>query len=376
MEETARRPLFDLFAGLKGKIPHVVLGALPSPVERYSELEEALGCKSMALYIKRDDYSGRPYGGNKVRKLEFLLADALRKGCMEVLTFGGVGSNHALATGIYAQHVGLKSISMLMPQPNAHSVRANLLMSFKTGIELHHSPSMATTAGHAAWQMCRHKCRTGKFPYVIPPGGTAPLGVVGFVNAALELKQQIQEDVLPVPDILYVASGTMGTAVGLLLGLKAAQLPTKLVAVRVTDARFSSVEKAEKLFTATNRLLHHACPDFPLVPFPPEDFIFEHRFYGQAYGLYTDEAMKGVRLLKETCGIRLEGTYTGKTFAALMAAAISGQLFRKTVVFWNTYNSYDFTEEIKDIDYRNLPAPFHRYFEEEVQPLDRLEHHT
>ena len=370
-DTTSTRPLFACYLGLIGSVPHRILGALPTPVERLQALEEVLGATGAQLYVKRDDLSGSPYGGNKVRKLEFILARAVARGYREVLTFGGAGSNHALATGLYARRMGVKSISMLIPQPNAYSVRKNLLLSQRAGIELHLGSGMAGIALATLNLVCARRLRNGRFPYLIAPGGTSAVGMVGFVNAAFELKEQIERGEVPEPDVLYAASGTMGTVIGLLLGLKAAGLKTKVAAVRVTEARFSSPGKAARLFRATNKLLHEADPAFPVLPFPHQDFQFIHDFYGEAYGLYTPEAMEAVRLAAKTSPLRLEGTYTGKTFAALLADTRAGRLQNKTVLFWNTHNSMDLSGEISGMDYHELPEAFHRYFEEDVQPLDR-----
>ena len=363
--------LFRAYPKLRDTLPHVPLGAFPTPVERLAALEAFLGLADTRLYVKRDDLSGNPYGGNKVRKLEFILGRALQKGYREVLTFGGAGSNHALATGLYAGQLGLKSISMLIPQPNAHHVRNNLLMSLHAGIELHQSPNMPRVALATLARVYRQKLRTGRFPYLIAPGGTSTTGMVGFVNAAFELKDQVDNGEIPEPDCLYAALGTMGTVIGLLLGLKAAGLRTRVVAVRVTDPQFSSLRKARRFFNATNALLHKADPTFPLLPFPEEDFAFVHDFFGDAYGLYTPEALQAVQVLQQTSGLHLEGTYTGKTFAALMAHLEKNHMQDKTVLFWNTHNSHEFSDAIAGTDYHGLPTCFHPYFETDVQPLDR-----
>ena len=367
------RPLFDAYPRLREGVPFVALGVFPTPVARMEHLEETLRSEmgDGRLYVKRDDLSGQPYGGNKVRKLEFLLGRAVREGRKAVLTFGAAGSNHALATAIYAKQLGLRSISMLTPQPNTLSVRRNLLMSHHVGAELHHSPSMKRVAVAAVCQLALHRVRDGAFPYVIPPGGSAPTGILGFVNAAFELKQQIADRVLPEPDCLYAASGTMGTVVGLLLGLRAAGLRTRVVAVRVTDERFTSLRKAGYLFDKTNALLHRADPSFPRFPFPSDKLQFRNEFYGPGYAVYTEEGMRAVRRIQETEGLRLEGVYTGKTFAAVLADAQAGLLRDQKVLFWNTYNSHDFRAEIEGLDYPLLPRAFHRYFEEEVQALER-----
>jgi D-cysteine desulfhydrase len=365
-------PLFAQYPRLQETLPHASLGEWPTPFERMERIEASLGgaLGGGRLYIKRDDLSAQRYGGNKVRKLEFLLGRAVHDGRKAVLTFGAAGSNHALATAIYARQLGLRSISVLVPQPNARSVGRNLLMSYHVGAELHYYPGMRYAAPGALSICVRCRLKEGRFPYLIPPGGSSPLGMIGFVNAALELRDQLAAQNIPPPDALYVASGTMGTAVGLLLGLKAAGLSTRVEAVRVTDPLYTSMRKAQRLYSAANNLLHKADGSFPLLPFSEPDFRIRHDFYGEAYGLYTKEGMDSVRRLKELEDMDIEGTYTGKTMAALLADAEAGRLRDQTALFWNTYNGRDFSNEIAGIDYHQLPQAFHRYFEDPLQPLE------
>lgn len=360
--------LFVAYPGLAERLPFRSLGDFPTPVMPLRDLAETIGLGG--LYVKRDDLSAALYGGNKVRKLEFLLGQALRDGRKRVMTFGAAGSNHALATALYARETGLDSISMLIPQPNARYVRRNLLMSHAAGAELHHSGGMVSVVFASLYQYLRHAVRDGRFPMLIPPGGTSPVGMAGFVAAGFELRQQIEVGQLPEPDRLYVASGTMGTVIGLLLGVVAAGLRTRVVAVRVTQPQFTSMRKARRYFRAVNALLHRADASFPEFPFPEDRLEFRHEFYGGEYARYTPEGMRAVSLVHDTQGLKLEGTYTGKTFAAIIADAQSGLLTDKTALFWNTYNSRDFSGAIAGIDYHELPRAFHRYFEQEVQPLD------
>lgn len=363
------RTLFKYFPRLEETLPHVVLADLPTPVERLTRFGEAVGAGS--LYIKRDDLSAARYGGNKVRKLEFLLGDALRRGAREVMTFGCAGSNHATATALYARQLGLRGISMLLPQPNARSVRRNLLLSYRNGAEIHVYKNMRSLEAGVILQHVRHVLATGKRPYFIPPGGSSPLGAVGYVNAAFELRDQMESGLIPEPDAIYVAAGTSGTAVGLMLGLRAAGLRTEVVAVRVTDESFVNVPRIMRLLEKTNALLHQTDPSFPMLRFSEADIILRHDCYGEQYALYTNESVEAMRLMKDTQGILLEGTYTGKACAALISDARRGLLQEKTALFWNTYNSRDLAPEIANVDYHNLPKACHRYFEEEVQLLDR-----
>ncbi|MGA1871443.1 MAG: 1-aminocyclopropane-1-carboxylate deaminase/D-cysteine desulfhydrase [bacterium] len=362
-------PLFEHYRRCAETLPHVSLGIFPTPIMKATHLGAAIGVDS--LYIKRDDVSGKIYGGNKVRKLEFLLGQALGIGAREVITFGYAGSNHALATAIYARQVGLQSISVLLPQPNAHYVRHNLLLGHYFGAELHQYRTLMYGAVGSVYQLLRHKRRYGDFPYIIPPGGSSPMGIIGFVNAALELKEQVACGKLPEPDYIYAALGTMGTALGLTLGLKAAGLKTRVIGVRVVDAKFTRPKKMARLFYQTNSLLHAHDSSFPLYEFSDKDLEIRHGFMGSRYALFTEEGMRAAECMKTQEGISLEGTYTAKALSALIDDATKKALRDKVVLFWNTYNSRNLSYAIEEVDYHDLPRSFHHYFEEEVQSLDR-----
>jgi 1-aminocyclopropane-1-carboxylate deaminase/D-cysteine desulfhydrase-like pyridoxal-dependent ACC family enzyme len=368
-------PLFKKYPMLQENLAYIALGEFPTPVQKLERLGTALGISD--LYVKCDDLSGKLYGGNKPRKLEFILGDALRSGVKEVITFGGAGSNHALATAIYGRQAGLKSVSMLMPQPNAKYVRRNLLMSYYCDAELHSCGAQLESTWNmplvyltTICQLLRCRLKSGCFPKLIPPGGSSPLGVIGFVNAALELKEQISNGEIPEPDYVYVACGTMGTAAGLIIGLRAANLNSRVVSVRVTSAKFVNTRGMLKLINRTNSLIHSLDASFPIFDFSTTDLDIRHDYFGQRYALFTEEGMDAVSMIKHCEGIKLEGTYTGKTLAALIDDAKSGKLQHSTVLFWNTLNSRNFSDAISNLDYRNLPRCFHSYFEQEVQPLD------
>jgi 1-aminocyclopropane-1-carboxylate deaminase/D-cysteine desulfhydrase-like pyridoxal-dependent ACC family enzyme len=369
-------PLFEQYPLLREKLAYVPLGEFPTPVQKLQRLGAELGIGQ--LYIKRDDLSGKLYGGNKPRKLEFILGSALRSQAKEVITFGCAGSNHALATAIYARQVGLKSISMLMPQPNATYVRRNLLMSQHCGVELHLCGTGLESAINiplvytaTAYQLLRHRLKKGRFPLFVPPGGSSALGVAGYINAALELRGQIASGEMPEPQYVYVACGTMGTAAGLTLGLRAAGLGGTVVSVAVSGERYTNSRAMIGLINKTNSLLCSLDASFPKLEFSEIDVDIRHDYYGNRYALFTNEGMEAVSLMRECEAIKLDGTYTGKTLAALRHDAKTGSLRDRTVLFWNTLNSRDFSGAISDLDYHDLPRPFQRYFEEDVQPLDR-----
>ena len=363
-------PLFERYPALEDKLPYVPLGAFPTAVEKLNNLGADIGVAN--LYIKRDDLAGTVYGGNKVRKLEFILGRTLSdEKVKEVLTFGFAGSNHAAATAIYAHRVGLRSISMLLPQPNTHYLRRNLLMSQYCGAELHQHRNIPLVAVGTMNQLLRHRLKYGHLPQVIPAGGSSPLGVIGFVNAAFELKEQIERGEMPEPDRIYVALGTTGTAVGLMLGLRAARLKSRVVSVRVADEQFANIKKMITLFRETNSLLSSLDPSFPKIEVSTQDIELRHDFFGEQYALFTESGMKAVHRMEKTEGITLDGTYTGKALAALINDTERHEVQDSVLLFWNTYNSRDFSDAIANVDYHQLPRCFHRYFEEEVQPLDK-----
>ncbi len=367
-------PLFEEHPLLKEGLGYVSLAELPTPVQKLNALGARVGIDE--LYVKRDDISGKVYGGNKTRKLEFILGQAVKLGASRVMTFGAAGSNHALATAIYSSQLNIETISILSPQPNAHYVRRNLLMGFLHGAELHLCGAPETDWNRSRvratvlWQMFRNRLLHGEVPSRISPGGSSPRGVVGFVNAALELRKQISDGAMPAPDCIYVACGSMGTAAGLMLGLRAVGLPCRVVSVAVTGGDYLRAERMFDLIQRANTLLRSLDASFPQVDFSESDVDIRREYFGSQYGLFTREGMEAVSLMRESEGIELDGTYTGKALAAVIGDARSGRLNGKTVLFWNTLNSRDFSDAIAGVDYHELPREFHRFFEEPVQPLD------
>jgi 1-aminocyclopropane-1-carboxylate deaminase/D-cysteine desulfhydrase-like pyridoxal-dependent ACC family enzyme len=356
--------LFDRYPSLAPRLPAVELGQWPTPVQRSPD--DILPGPCAGLWLKRDDRCATPYGGNKVRKLEFLLADAIARGHDSVYTFGVAGSNHALATGIYATALGLDAHLLLTPQSNSSFVGRNLRMGRWAGARQVPCATEAEASRKARILDLRGK----RAPCRIPGGGSSPLGTVGFVNAGLELGAQVRAGLLPEPDFLYVALGTMGTASGLALGLAAAGLRTRLVLVRVVRADIATPRRFRHLYHGAARLLHRRNPRFPLAPLDTTRIELRHEFIGPGYARFTPEGMAALEFAREAFGIGLEGTYTGKALAALLSDLVAGRLEGRNVLFWNTYNGQQMPAEARALDYQELPPAFHRYFETPFQPLD------
>ncbi|MHA2094355.1 MAG: 1-aminocyclopropane-1-carboxylate deaminase/D-cysteine desulfhydrase, partial [Candidatus Hodarchaeales archaeon] len=207
--------LFEEYPSLDGLIPWIQLIKAPTPVKRLEKLEESLKTKTR-LWIKLDNLTSSQYGGNKVRKLEFIIADALRKKKKTIATLGGIGTNHGLATTIYAKEFDLNTRLYLINQPIDRHVLNNLKLDYYYGAELKYVKNYLGAAVYFYFLDRLLK----KGTYWLPAGGSTPLGVLGYVNAILELKDQIDSGLLPEPGYIFVAAGTTGTMAGIELGLR------------------------------------------------------------------------------------------------------------------------------------------------------------
>ena len=328
-------PLHDRFAGTRA-LAHVALASLPTPVEPAPELARLLGLNS--LFIKRDDVSAEAYGGNKVRKLEFLLGQALAERRKSVLTFGARGSNHVRATAVYGKQLGLRIHAVLTPQPETSYLEANLAADRAAGATLYFADAMPEAFQRSADLQIEITRDDGIAPLVIPFGGTSPRGTIGFVNAALELVAQIERGELPRPDVVYVPLGSMGTASGLAIGFAALGLPIQVVGVRVISAAIANLDLARLVVAQAVALLHESDPDFPRLEPQKVNLHVRDGFLGDGYAKPTAEAREAVDLAAAH-GLHLETTYTGRALAALVADARAGRLTGKTALFWNTYSS-------------------------------------
>jgi len=349
-------PLFTVFKKLGEVLPYRRLGTFPTPVSAMPTLTKTLGGPD--LFIKRDDLSGPLYGGNKIRKLEFVLADALKKNCKRVITSGAAGSNHALATALYSKQCGIQPTLMLFEQPPSPAIGPTLLADFATKAEMHHDSTYTSHLKHI--QKIRESCtgQDGSTPYIIPAGGSSVLGATGFVNAAFELREQIDGGQIPQPDTIYAALGTMGTAVGLLLGLKAAQLSTRLVAVQVVPDVVANPDLFATFYQQLNIFLNQQDPAFPILPLSPEDVTITTDFLGEGYGFSTPEAREAISLFKDNESISLDPVYTGKTAAGMVSHCRNERSGK--ILFWNTKSSV--FPETASVDYHDLPKSFHHYF--------------
>ncbi|MDY6794730.1 MAG: pyridoxal-phosphate dependent enzyme [Actinomycetota bacterium] len=355
-------PLFKSYPSLSARLPRVSLGIWPTPVERLRELERRHGLP--AFYVKRDDMSSGIYGGNKVRKLEFTLADALRRGYGRVMTMGAAGSNHVLATALHGRRLGLRTTALLFEQPCASYVRRNLLLDLANGVEMIWVPSIPMVPLYWAREgFSPPDILRGERPYRLPAGGSSPLGCIGYVNGGMEIAQQVRKGLIPEPAVVITAMGTHGTAAGLWLGLRMGGLASRVVGVAVVEKTLCNPYLWARLARRTASLLSCLDPGIEAPRARPSDLCFVGDYLGRGYGFVTPEDVAAIRDLWELEGLKLEGTYTGKAMAA--ALDIARELAAgESILFVNTYNSVDLSTGAEGLDYRRLPTPFQRFFEQ------------
>jgi len=352
---TKSEHLLSRFPTLRRKLKKIRLTNLPTPVReaRYRHRD-----RTQTIWIKEDNLTGYPYGGNKIRKLEYLLQPALEKHKSRVATFGAVGSHHALATALYAQQVGLECTAFLSHQTKVPSIRATLNTHLRIGTEIVRYGG----AYHDRISILRKHLR-GRNTWVVPAGGSSWLGTLGFVDAGLELARQIDAKQLPLPERIYVATGTMSTAAGLALGLALAELPIDIHAVRVSHASIANPAVLERLIRKTVTMLKSLDASFPVDIAANTRIILRDEYFGGGYAHSNAIIDAAIATSADQFDLELESTYTGKAMAAMLDDLDTFDGKTAQILFWNTYHSVPLTEPSEHpLDSAKLPAEFLRYF--------------
>lgn len=299
-------------------IPHVALGHFPTAIEHAAALSQVVGAD---VWIKRDDRAGALYGGNKVRKLEFLLAQAKAEGADTILTTGAIGSHHVLATSLYGRAHGFEVHAVMMPQPETPHVRQNVRADLAAGAVLHPISSYALFPTAMTAIAARLKLQ-GKKLFVIGPGGSDASGVLGWIEGGLEIGRQLALGTADEFDVVYVPLGSGGTAAGIALGLAAMGVMAQVVAVRVTPRHLMRKGMLATLSRGLVQRLRSLDDRFPAVaPIAMQNLTIEERFLGEGYGMPTGSGREATRILLETERLELDASYTAKTMAALIQHA-------------------------------------------------------
>ncbi len=312
------------------------LGVAPTPVR---VLEAASACGEAQVWLKDDGLYGR-YAGNKTRKLEWLLGDAMRRRRATVITGGAIGTNHGLATALYARDLGMRAVLVLVPQPEDDHVRRQLRRMRASGAELRFAGGVWRAFALAGALIV---ARTGgrlRPPYLILPGGSVPLGCVGYVEAGLELGRQVAAGELPEPSHVVLALGSGGTAAGLLLGLRLAGLRSRLVCVLVNDLTPLSAGAVARLARRTQRLIRrHSLGTPPRhIDLRGTDLDLRTDWLGLGYGHSTAAGAEAISRFAED-GVLLEPVYTAKAAAGVLELSRRGAFGEGPVLYWHTYRA-------------------------------------
>ena len=319
------------------KQPRVSLAQLPTPIHDAVRFREALGgpARCPRILIKRDDLTALGLGGNKARKLEYLVADAQAQGGTTLVTTGAVQSNHARMTAAAACVAGMRCVLVLTSTTSEPALAGNLLLDRLYGASVRLVPSvdpmLAVGQDEAVVaEVVAEEQAHGRKAYVIPVGGSSGIGVLGYVGGSAELVEQLA-DMAVTPTRLYYASGSRGTQAGLTLGALLCEAPYRVYGVAVSAGEPEKIERAKRIANeAATRLL---------LPERLElsDLTTDQGFIGEGYGIPTGGGLEAIVLLAKSEAILLDPCYTSKGMAALIAHVRSSELRPSdTVVFLHT----------------------------------------
>jgi len=309
-------------------IKKLSLAQLPTPIEKLDNFSKQIG--GLEIYMKRDDLTGMELSGNKVRKLDYILYDAVQKNVDVMISCGDVQSNHLRTCAAAAVKIGIKPHLVVWGEkPDKQT--GNYFMDCLMGADFtyYDAESIEDMNGKMEEIACEYR-EQGKNPLVIPLGANIPLGVLGYFNAVRELKEQL-DNLKMIPDYIVVTVGTGSTYLGLMLGLQYYDLPIELIGVNVIDKEYDYFTSLSEGFQDFSKSFHYD------VAFHPEDIHILSDYVGVGYGIQQNEVLKVITELAQTQGIFLDNVYTGKAMYGLMQEVVLGNIDKNAkVLFWNT----------------------------------------
>jgi len=304
------------------EVPRLRFAHLPTPIDELGRLSKALG--GPRIFVKRDDATGLALGGNKTRKLEFLIADALKKGAATIVTAGAAQSNHCRQTAAAAAKFGLDCVLVLNgPRPEAAS--ANILLDSLLGARIVWVERREDRE-RAQMEICAELETAGKAPYFMPYGGSTPIGALGYAFAVEEAMKQGMD-----ADWYVFGTSSGGTHAGLVLGARLFGLRGKVLGISIDESEAWLKERVSSLASDASELLG------PRIEVQPEDILANDAYCRAGYGVLTDAEIEAVGLFARTEGLLLDPVYTGRAAAGLIDLARKGFFGKNdTVLFWNT----------------------------------------
>lgn len=318
------------------KLKRVSLAHLPTPVEPLNRLSAMLG--GPRVWVKRDDCTGLATGGNKTRKLEFLMADALAKGADTVVTVGAIQSNHARQVAAASARLGLRCVLGLLDavpdRSQVYRILGNVLLDKLFDAEIRMWPDLEETTP-ALDSIANELSLQGRRPYVIPLGGSNGLGATAYAEAFLEILAQFQtlQETLNAIVVPIVSGGTLA---GLLLGAGLSKWKGKIIGISASDKTERAIQRVRTPRFAAAEILGASLEIIDQTP-----IVVDDRFVGEGYGIPSPECVQAIELLARTEALLLDPVYTGKAMAGLIAL-IREDYFKADVgnlLFWHTGGS-------------------------------------
>jgi 1-aminocyclopropane-1-carboxylate deaminase/D-cysteine desulfhydrase-like pyridoxal-dependent ACC family enzyme len=307
-------------------LPSFRLGHYPTPVEELVRLRRTLGEKAPRLLVKRDDSISFAFGGNKVRKLEMVLPDALARGADTLITCGGVHSNHVRVTASAAARTGLQCV-LVINGTRPERPAGNALLDELSGAKIHYVSSRAERVPRMR-ALALELEQAGRRPYEVPLGASTPLGALGYARAVQEMVGQGHR-----PDAIVLAASSGGTLAGVLAGVELCDLETRVFAVSPDDP-------GAEISAAVSRILEGMGPLLGLdaaALASRRAIAVDDAFVGEGYGIPTAASRETIALAARTEALYLDPTYTAKAMAGLLAYIREGRFQSgETVLFWHT----------------------------------------
>jgi D-cysteine desulfhydrase family pyridoxal phosphate-dependent enzyme len=332
MPSTRDANAIDTLRGLK----RVSLAHLPTPVEPLDRLSALLG--GPRVWVKRDDCTGLGTGGNKTRKVEFLMADALAKGADTVVTVGAIQSNHARQVAAASARLGFRCVLGLLDavpgRSQVYRVLGNVLLDRLFGAEVRILPDLADTTPLLD-SISSELTQQGWRPYVIPLGGSNGLGAAAYAAAFLELLDQF-ERLKETLDAVVVPTVSGGTLAGLLLGAALSAWEGRIVGISAGDKAERAIQRVRTPQLAAAKIL-----GVPSTVIDETPVFIDDRFVGEDYGIPTPECIQAIQLLARKEGLLLDPVYTGKAMAGLLTLVRENHFPAdvRNVLFWHTGGS-------------------------------------
>lgn len=306
------------------------LGFFPTPLHRLNNLSNIYS--DYNIYIKRDDQTGLASGGNKTRKLEYLIKQAIDQGCDTVFTAGAQQSNHCRQTAAACAVAGLEC-HLIIKGSEPETYQGNLLLSHLLGAIFHFT---GDSGKEIDFEFFTHKLDKNKKPFIIPIGGSNVTGALGFVEAVKELKEQLDEQVLNI-DYIFFASSSGGTQAGLILGLELYQLETELIPIKIDkdDASKTQIEEVILDLVIEGKDLLNIKRDYSLT-----DITLNKNYNQSAYAVLTDNEKSAIKKLALTEGILLDPVYSGRAFYGMLDFLKEKRIpANSNILFWHTGGS-------------------------------------